>query len=175
MDAQIELATENFHNTALEFLKITNEAAGKNFNRQPSPGSWSLGQVADHTNKSISGIVKTLRAEGNVAERDPMALEPMLRTVFLNFETAYQRPDSLQPRDFVEKQSLVDHIKANIEKLLSLVKTEDLRVIPTGIAIPGIGEMTKLEWLYMADYHTRRHIHQMQKTRKAITDMPAEQ
>lgn len=150
--------------TVSELLKMISETGDHIFNLKPSAKSWSVAEIADHTNKTLSGVVKTLRSDGNIAERDPRALVPLLKSVFLNFETKYERPEFLKPDDDIDRLNLTDHVKANIEKICNLAEEKDLNVIPKGFELPQIGEITKMEWLYFANYHTQRHIHQLEKT-----------
>lgn len=159
---------EEFQKTISEFLQMISDTGDDIFNVKPSEKSWSVGQIADHANKTLSIVVKVLRAEGNIAERDPRALEPLLQSVFLNFETKYERPDYLIPGDEIDKAILSDHIKANIEKIKNLGTEQDLKIIPAGFTLPGMQEMTKLEWIYFAKYHTQRHMHQIQRTLKLV-------
>jgi hypothetical protein len=141
------------------------------FNVIPFEGSWSAAQTSDHLLKSNSGIVKTVNGSTIETERDYDKNEEALRSIFLNFEARYDSPGFILPsNEVIEKQNMLDDTRKTGNELRNILLEEDLTRTCTDFPFPGIGEMTRYEWIYMAICHTKRHTHQLNNIFKILND-----
>jgi hypothetical protein len=150
--------------TTTELLRLISSTDSKIINTVPSDsdrikGSWTAAQLATHVTKSNKAIAQALDMEGKTAERNPGERVGELRAMFLNFNTKFQSPEFIRPRqENYPKETLVTDLKKSIEHLTETGSRINLSEI---ISLPAFGEITKLELLYFVLYHTQRHIHQL--------------
>ena len=67
------------------------------------------------------------------------------------------------------KKELEERLDKKIKGLIDAATTLDLSVICTDFELPQMGHLTRAEWLYFVSYHTRRHLHQLQKIEAALS------
>ena len=132
-------------------------------NRVPYTGSWTAAQVIQHIGKANhSGF---LSAPGEKAIRDIGELIPMLEREFLNFDIKMSSPDFLVPanREY-SKQETLDLIQTVFQSLAENLQDSDLTLI---LDTP-IGRVTKWELVNFIVFHSKRHLHQLEKIQKAL-------
>jgi hypothetical protein len=131
-------------------------------NEVPFPGSWTAGQVADHILKSQKGVTGIIQGKVKETNRDAEEKVKQLRDVFMDFSTKMKSPVFVKPVDQpIDRTRVLERIRNINEKLRAIVPGMDLSLTCLDFALPGIGEMTRLEWLYFFVYHTKRHANQM--------------
>jgi len=142
-----------------EFLQLICSFDGTRMNLIPFRGSWTAAQVADHVTKSNFEIIRSLKSTGKMALRLPDEMVPQLREQFLNFNEKLQSPKFILPsQDIYQTQKVIDDLKKSIEQLRQLSHVVNLS---EALDHPIFGDITKLELLHFAVYHTQRHVHQL--------------
>jgi hypothetical protein len=158
--AQVESIKEKLIQT-LAFIKQDE------INRIPFKGSWTAGQVGEHINLSVSGMIKTLSAPANITEREPDRYVKGIKDMFLNFGLKFQAAQAIMPTaKHHDKETLINTLTDTFKSFINIVRAEDLTGTFPGIQFPGMGQLTRLEWVYLTIYHTQRHIHQLKEMRK---------
>ncbi|WP_300598464.1 DinB family protein [Niabella sp.] len=154
----------DFTAAADDFTNLLESFAPEVFNQAPFEGSWSPAQVGDHVLKFLSGTKSALSVPKAIPGRAPDAHEPLLREIFLNFEWKAKAPASVVPSDEqIDKAQLLHALKEIRETLSVRIGEEDLLMLCAGVSFPTIGDLTGQEWVLFADYHLRRHTHQLQQ------------
>jgi len=149
----------SFDATTLELLELMSFFSDTQINELPFTGSWTAAQVADHVTRSNIGIIRSLKKEGRISSGDPQEGIEQMKNVFLNFETKLQSPDFILPtQDIYEREPVINSLSRSIEQLRETAADTDLlQTIDHSI----FGEVTKVELLHFAIYHTQRHIRQL--------------
>lgn len=155
--------------TKNELLKTINSFTEESFNKVPFEGSWTAGQVCDHLYQSDSGALMTLDGKTAPTERDPKDHIDALKGIFLNFEEKYQSPEFILPSGGPHnREKYAKDFKETFEGLIKFAETEDLSLTCADFPFPGIGELTRFEWLSFACYHSIRHIRQMKNIHEKL-------
>ncbi|HET7153008.1 MAG TPA: hypothetical protein VFJ29_04525, partial [Candidatus Kapabacteria bacterium] len=69
--------------------------------------------------------------------------------------------------DPMDKADAIRQIRNNTKAILDVVAVEDMSLM-TDIPNRLFGELTRVEWIYFAIYHSDRHIKQMERTKEAL-------
>jgi len=154
---------KEFEESTTGLFQILSSFTNEQFNRVPFEGSWTAGQVAEHLFKSESNAVNAI--SGNTqptTDRNPDANEKAIRSSFLNFEIKFQSPDFILPSDEPkDKEEFLKRFENTREGIRQVVKTEDLTLTCTDFSLPGLGEVTRYEWVCFVICHSKRHTHQL--------------
>ena len=149
-------------NTRKELLKVLDLYDQENINTVPFEGSWTGGQVAEHVLKSLSGVLQNTTGPVNPTERNPEAHIKQLGDVFLNMDIKMKSPDFIIPsNDPKDKSSLSSALEETLSRIENVAAIDDLSITCTTFDMPMMGPLTRVEWLYFASYHTRRHTQQL--------------
>jgi len=168
-----EIKTE-IENTTGELTGLISSVNEEQFNEIPFEGSWSVAQVCEHLLKSY-GLADALKP-GPVrqAERLPGKEIELIKKIFLDFNSKYISAETLLPTDEpIEKEKLLKALQKRIAQIEEVIQTKNLTEICVGIPFKGIGELTRLEWLYVILYHTQRHIRQAKSIEKLLNSQIA--
>ena len=148
-------------NVASEFLQLIASLSEKQINTIPFKDSWTAGQLAEHITKSNTGIAKALNIEGKPTDRNPGERERELKEMFLDFTIKFPASEFLLPtKDIYNKETVIADLKKSIERLK---QESDKATLSEAINHRAFGEITKLELLHFAKFHTQRHLHQLKK------------
>lgn len=135
-------------------------------NKVPYADSWTAGQLVRHVVKSMQGIGKTLATSGKKADRDPGQQIPELKETFLDFSTKMKSPDYIVPENkHYEKAELIQQLNEVWLDLKQGLRTAQLDELIEGMPTEPI---TKWEMIHFIQYHTQRHLHQMEKICNAL-------
>lgn len=162
----INIKIEKTTDELIQLISSTNE---DQFNEIPFEGSWSVAQVGDHLLKSY-GLVEAL-SNGTLrkTERLPGTEIEQVKKIFLDFNAKYKSAEGLLPtNERVEKEKLLSALQKRIGEIKEVIQTKDLTETCVGLPFKGIGELTRIEWLYVILYHTQRHIHQMKNILRTL-------
>jgi hypothetical protein len=145
--------------TARELLELVSAFDENEVNTALYKDSWTRGQLTEHLVKSFRSIAGTLNSPGKIVEREPGERAQELKATFLDFTVKFKSPESVLPTgEKHNKEMLIADLESSIDELKEARYKANLI---EAITAPGLGEMTKLEFLYLALYHTQRHIQQM--------------
>lgn len=132
------------------------------FNVIPFEGSWSAAQVADHLLKANTGAAQTLLGSTIDTTREPGANEEAIRSFMLDMDTKMTSPEFILPsNDPIEKDTMLQNTREAGNKLRNILLEEDITKTCTDFSLPGLGELTRYEWICFVVCHTRRHTHQI--------------
>jgi hypothetical protein len=149
----------SFDDVSSQILELFSSFNGQQINIIPFKGSWTAAQVADHIAKATTSIAGTLMAPGKIADREPDERVKEMKDLFLDFEKKFQSPEFVLPRQgSLIREELIKDLEKTIEAFKNAAKIANLSEI---VKDSALGEMTKLELIYLSLYHTQRHIHQL--------------
>ncbi|MCI0716363.1 MAG: DinB family protein [Chlorobi bacterium] len=156
------LLTE-FEETTACLLQTLSSFTDEQFNHVPFKGSWTAGQVAEHLFKSESNAVQVLNGNTQATtDRKPDANEEAFRLSFLNFEIKFQSPGFVLPSDEPKNpEEFLKRFKKTREDIRKIIKTGDLTLTCADFSFPGMGELTRQEWLCFVNCHSIRHTRQL--------------
>ncbi len=143
-----------------EILESLNE---DELNTVPYADSWTAAQVIQHIGKANHGGF--LSAPGDLTDRDIGELIPMLEREFMNFETRMSSPEFLIPEDrLYSKEETLNLIQGAFDSLSEKLPNADLSLI---LDTP-LGRVTKWELANFIVFHSKRHLHQLEKIQAAF-------
>ncbi len=149
----------DFRTTADHFIQLVSSVSDNDFNAIPFPGSWTPAQVADHIIKATGGI-----PDGRT-ERTTRAIDeliPVIDATFLNFDVKYESPEFVKPDSGPFRKSDVLRTLEEIkENNIAIASKRDLSAVCLEFEMPGMGFLTRYEWIRFFTVHTQRHIHQL--------------
>lgn len=144
------------------FIKAVAQFGQEQFNVVPFEGSWTPGQVAEHIQKSITGVPQLLQSEGIQPDRDPAANVAPIRAMFLDFTTKMKSPRFILPSDEPkDKNQLIQSLDQTLTDIIRVAEVIDLNIIIKDFEFPGSGPMSRLELVNFISVHTQRHTHQL--------------
>ncbi|MBS1566159.1 MAG: DinB family protein [Bacteroidetes bacterium] len=147
------------------FLEALARVPAGKIDTVPFEGSWTAGQLAEHIIKAGFSAGDFLR--NNVqptTDRPADAGVPMLRSIFLDFDTKLHSPDFLVPQESRhDKTAQLAKLESIKTEYIDVVNEVDLSYTCLGSKMPGGGYMTRLEWVSLNIFHTQRHARQMQR------------
>jgi len=137
-------------------------------NTVPYANSWTAAQVGNHLTKSDRFITQLVSGPTVSTERAADEYVKQLADTFLNFDEKLVAPEMIIPdeKTFTKAEVLTD-IKSTRSNLLNVANSVDL-TRTTSLKSP-FGKSTLLELLHFHLYHTKRHIHQLEKIRAAVS------
>ncbi|WP_125723111.1 DinB family protein [Flavobacterium ustbae] len=153
-------------NTLLETYSKLNDLISSfsedEINIVPFEGSWTAGQTTQHIILACSGLTSLFAGKTEKTNREPDENVKQLDAIFLDFDTKYQSPENIKPRDIVyEKDTLLTSVKKIQNDLFEAAETYDLTLTCLDAKVPGFDYFTIYEWLHFAIVHTQRHTHQL--------------
>ena len=164
--------TNNLQEVNETIEKLLNEISAfedKQLNVIPFEGSWTAGQVAQHLILSGSGFVRLINGPVENTERPPGQLIEKIKGIFLDFDNKMKSPNSIVPQAIpYKKDELLSAVKDIQSGANSAIDTLDLSKTCTRLKLPSLGSLTRLEALWFINYHTQRHIRQLQNIRERI-------
>ncbi|GAA3929705.1 DinB family protein [Chitinophaga oryziterrae] len=151
-----------FENTAAELIKTLSSFSETEINVVPFEGSWTAGQVGEHIYKSVSGVSQVLQGAVTSTERNPGEKIKIIGDLFLNFNEKFKSPEFIIPSDQPhDKNLLLKSLTLTLNEVGDNIKKQDQSLTCLEFALPGFGELTRMEWNHFIVVHTQRHIHQL--------------
>lgn len=149
--------------TCSALLETLEAFTPEQFNAVPSSGGWTAGQVAQHLLLS-AGVVEVIAGRTETAPRPVDQHVDGIAAIFLDFTIKLQSPDFVIPeaRDY-DQQEMIYRLKTAWTKLKEAVRLLDLSALCMDFEMPGIGLLTRLEWIYFYIFHTQRHLRQFKR------------
>lgn len=157
---QNEISKE-FKNTSTELTQLLSSLTQEQLNAVPFEASWTAAQLGEHLHKSY-GVVELLYGSVKSTERDPAEKVKSIKDALLDFDNKMISPDFIVPENKeYDKNTLISSLKESINKITHGAETLKLEETCTAFSLPGLGEMTRIEWIYFVTYHTQRHVRQL--------------
>ncbi len=136
----------------------------RDFNKKPSAGAWSAGDVAEHLWLiDIAIIEKVIQGPLQSTDRGTIEKVDKIKAAFLDFETKFTA-DLTKPADRAkDKDVIINKIKTSRQNFMDLLDTTNLRQECLGFNHSLFGLMTGIEWVYYTIYHSERHLEQIER------------
>jgi hypothetical protein len=149
-----------------EFIHTLSRFNNEQLNTIPFAGSWTAGQVADHIRKATDGLPD---ANTKPPERDPELYVQTLQSLFLDFTVKYESPEFIVPDngpfDIASQLKQLEQVKI---KNANIAREKELDHLCLDFEMPGLGHLTRYEWLKFIVAHTKRHAYQLKNIAKKI-------
>jgi hypothetical protein len=169
MDAN-SLAIE-IERSADDFVMTLSKFDNEHLNTVPFTGSWTAGQVADHIRKATDGLPDQ---KTKSADRDPELYVETLQSLFLDFTAKYESPEFILPDNGpFEKGSLIKQLERVRDTNAAIAREKDLALLCLDFEMPGLGALTRYEWLKFIVAHTQRHAYQLKNIAEKILSVKA--
>lgn len=141
---------------------ILSSRSQEELNAKPSAEEWSAAQIGEHLLKSY-GVVETLNGSTITTDGPIDQKVGELESIFLNFEIKMESPEAILPSEgIIDKTWLISELTRRNTELAAAAGSLDLSLTCTDFAFPGIGGLTRYEWLRFIVVHTQRHLRQLQ-------------
>ncbi len=155
---QKELINEisTFHQ-ALE--SVLSGFSAETLNTVPFQGSWTAGQVAEHLIKSQRHVIEQL-TEGQVSAGDRLYDHEVstIQEIFRNKENKAKTDKSLVPGSPPHNlKILMETLQKQKEQQIGIIKTKELEEFVATLEFPGIGHLSRYEWIHMMVEHGQKH------------------
>ncbi len=156
-------------------LAIIADFSQEQYNKVPFAGSWTAGQVSEHLLKSIGGIPEMMAGNTRpTPERKGDEHVIAIETIFLDFDVKMKSPDFILPSDGPhDRNELLHGFRTSLDEMAAKARTLDLTATCTDFAFPGVGELTRWEWISFAICHTIRHTRQMKNIHRQVAEVAA--
>jgi hypothetical protein len=165
-----ELLVE-FDAATKELLQLLEGFNTAQINSIPYKDSWTAAQVAEHLHKSDSTLLKSMTGPAQPTTRQPDEHVQDIRNAFLDFTTKMTSPGEIIPENKTyDKQSLLNNLHDSRKQIRSVIENADLSVTCLYVEVKALGAPTRLELVNFVNVHTKRHIHQLKKIFKALSD-----
>lgn len=169
MDAK-KLALE-IEQSVSDFVDTLSKFNDEQVNTIPFSGSWTAGQVADHLRKATYGLPDV---DTKQADRDPELYVETLQSLFLNFTVKYESPEFIIPDDGpFETGRLIEQFETVKNGNAAIARNKDLSLLCLDFEMPGLGALTRYEWLKFFVAHTQRHAYQLKNIAERILSVNA--
>ncbi len=166
----VEEILNQLQKTTDELIHELSSLSQDQLNAVPFEGSWTAAQLGEHLHKSYN-VAELLYGPVKNTERDPAEKVKSIEDALLNFETKMISPDFIVPENKeYDKNSLISSLKESINKITHGAETLKLEETCSAFSLPGLGEMTRTEWIYFVIYHTQRHVHQLKNIAEKVLD-----
>ena len=166
----MENLQSELENTSAELLRVISGFTQEDFYLKPEEGSWSAGEVLEHLRLANGGVVKLLYGTTQPTHRQPDELVEKFKFHFLDFTIAMKSPDFVFPANKnYNKQELLQTSNQIMQNLRKAAEELDLSDTIVDFAFPVYGELTRLELICFANYHTQRHTRQLKNIYTKLT------
>ncbi|MCF0040940.1 DinB family protein [Dyadobacter fanqingshengii] len=173
-DTSASALLDQLDNTTKNFLEAIDAFDENEINEVPFEGSWTGGQVVEHILKSESGLPDMLLGDYADTQRPVDANIAEIEHIFLDFSTKMKAPDFNVPSNGPHnKAELVAAFQKEREEIRKVAAEHDLSLTATAFAFPGVGKLTRWEWLNFVVCHSKRHIYQLKNIRKKLSEKVA--
>ena len=142
-----------------EFITVFSSFDEDSINRKPSLHSWTPAQVAMHIVLATDGVPDSTTKPLN---REIDLYLPAIRPWWEDLSQKFKSPEPLKPDDeFRSKKVLLDELGRVRSKDLTMIEKADLTEVCLDLELPGIGYLTRYEWLWFIEMHLKRHAFQL--------------
>ena len=155
--ADLQKTTQTLTETLSHF---TEDRFAERFSGQ----AWSAAQIADHLVKVYFSAVKALSGDTIPTNRPPDQKIALIKQAMEDETTKRVAPERVQPSNETEERSaLIQQLRSLEEKLKAMISESDMSEACVSFKHPALGTMTKMEWVAFNNYHTMRHIMQLER------------
>lgn len=150
--------------STLQLLQCLSNFDKEKFNFSPDGKTWSAAQIAGHLLMLEVIANKALKGETIPTNRPPDEKINLIKTVMSDVNTKRIAPEVVQPSaELKDPQLMIEQIKFQRELLKKTISEMEMTEACVSFKHPGIGTLTRLEWVYFTIFHTERHLQQLQR------------
>jgi uncharacterized damage-inducible protein DinB len=173
-----ERAMSELHATRKQFLDSIAGLSDAQWNFKPSPGVWSVAEVAEHIAISEDMIFKavtervmktppTPEKKPEVHGKDELVLEKAV-----DRSTKFQAPEMLRPtRRWPTEPVLTDHFKESRDRTIAYVENTQDNLRDHFLEHPAFKLLDGYQWMLLISAHSHRHTLQIEEV-KANPNFP---
>jgi len=133
-------------------------------NDKPFANSWTPAQVAIHIIKATDGVPDHITKP---LDREVDSCLPQIRPWWEDLNQKFTSPEQLRPAEEPHsKKELLSELQRVREKDLGMILHQDLTLICLDFELPGIGYLTRYEWLWFIQMHLNRHTFQLRSMKR---------
>jgi hypothetical protein len=146
-----------------EFIAAFSSFNESNINRKPSAESWTPAQVATHIILASEGLPDS---STRPLDREIDLYLAAIRPWWEDLNQKFKSPEFIAPDEEPKsKNDVLSKLRDRKEKNLKILAYEDLSQICLDFELPGIGYLTRYEWLWFLQMHLKRHTFQLKNIR----------
>lgn len=161
-----EELTDALAQASRNFRLLLASFSAEQFNKSPFEGSWTPGQVGEHILLADKNLKRALSTSGMAITREADERVPQLRDTFLNMNVKFTSAAIIDPPAIhYDMTELIEQFNSSRTDLSNLLQTSELSELHTHSLL---GEVSKLELLWVVVYHTRRHTLQLENMRNSF-------
>ncbi|NMH29621.1 DinB family protein [Flavobacterium silvaticum] len=145
-------------------LREVSDALRDQFNRPPSYGGWTPGQAVRHIQMFTGGMVRLITSDSDEKREPENEKVKQLVSIFLDPDNKFDAPEFIVPENKAfDIERFHSYFADFSSQLQAATQGNDLSYICKGFEIPGLGPMTRLEFVAFTVFHTQRHIRQLER------------
>jgi uncharacterized damage-inducible protein DinB len=154
-----------------DFSKALSQFSNGKFNTVPYEGSWTAGQVTEHIIKSRRGILtQLLDGPMKAADRPYDQMAKTMQDIFRDMESKAKSDERIVPGPPPhDLRALLHTLERQKERQKIIIKTKNLEEFSTELEFPGIGQLSRYEWIHMMIEHDQRHRRQIDNIYKNLS------
>ena len=162
--------TERYRSNTEAFIQSFSHCSDEVFNKRPSSGGWSIGEVVEHIYRAEFGTTRLFSGETTLEEeRDSEAKISYMYNRFLISDESLNAFGTVLPTDGEKnKEELIEKIQNNREAVIQLMDMHNLDELCLKFAHPLFGHLTKREWIEFNMIHVLRHMRQIERVLSEI-------
>ncbi len=161
-------ALSALHATRKQVLDATAGLSRAQWNFKPSPGAWSIAEIATHLAlleaqfpQTLAAALKT-PAAAEKRLKNPRAADAKLLAMLPDRSSKAQSPERFQPGgQFKDGAAAVAAFQAARDKTLETMRTSQAPLREHFYNHPALGDLDAYQWFLMLAGHTERHVNQM--------------
>lgn len=154
-----------------DFTSAFDQVNENTINRKPTAESWTPAQVAEHIILATAGVpdghltpLSSRRQDGTYD-----SLLSKIRPWWEDLNQKFESPEVLRPGNQPgDKKALLSAIGENLKRDLLIIDNLDLTEICLDFELPGVGYLTRYEWLWFIEMHLRRHTYQLKNMKNLL-------
>ncbi|MFN2440489.1 MAG: DinB family protein [Chitinophagaceae bacterium] len=158
--------------STLELLQYISDFRIELFNLSSEDKRWSAAQIAEHllileviANKALAG--KTISTN-----RPPDEKINLIKTAMSDMNTKRIAPEIVTPSaELKDPKQMIEEIKTQRALLKKAIGEMDMTEACVSFKHPGLGTLTRYEWVYFTIFHTQRHLKQLQEVKNSLTTL----
>lgn len=128
-------------------------------NTSPTAEQWTPAQVTTHIILATDGVPDHTTQP---TEREADIMLARIRPWWEDLNQKFKAPQQLKPDNAPRtKQQVLAELNRVRSKDLQLITTHNLGELCLDFELPGIGYLTRYEWLWFIEMHLKRHTFQL--------------
>ena len=156
--------TSDLDFSTAQLLQWLANYSSEKFNFSPDGMRWSPAQIVEHLLMLEVIANKALMGKTVTTNRPPDEKINIIKTVMADIDTKRIAPEIVAPSaELKDQKILIEQIKSQRELLKKAIAELDLTEACTSFKHPGLGTLTRFEWVYFTIFHTERHLKQLQE------------